>query len=174
MFIIQNATPTDADDRNKVWIKLGADGNFERIFLYTNGAWRSPHAMPTGMMVMADYAVNTQVVGSNTYTDFDGGTLTGADPTTDSGPFWQVMYSARFPLSVGTLPSGKAVAVGDESSATEGQETVELGATNMPEHDHFICYNKEVNASTKRNWLRASTRIMTFIPVRPMKNRMSG
>ncbi len=107
---ISATAPTDT---TQVWQRLDSSGRPAGIYVFASGAWLSPHPLKPGMTLIW----TTTLPNLNT---FDGG---DANPVSAiSGPMWEVVLSAVFPLGAGTLPSGAVVAIGD----TGGSETVAL------------------------------------------------
>lgn len=123
--IVVSATkPTDT---TLVWKQLDSSGNPVRDYVFVSGLWLSRHTIESGIIVEWDTALPN-------FTTFDGG---DADPLSDvSGPMWEEVTAlrAKFPLGVGTLPSGTAVAVGD----TGGEEKHTLTIPEIPSHSHDI------------------------------------
>lgn len=118
------------DDRTKPWVRT-ISGNFDRIYVYNNGAWSSPHPVP------ADTAPNPHErriwVGTESQLKvYDGGSDAGLSETT--GPFWAVdpAFAAAFPVGVGSFPSDDNVPV----KGTGGSETVTLKESELPNHSH--------------------------------------
>lgn len=121
-----SSTPTP-ENQDKPWFRLTTNGAPDKWYVYYNGFWVAKHALPSGVITLWD-GLEASIV------TLDGGE-TGA-VTELSGPFWERVteFDARFPLGVGTLASGTAVAVG----ATGGAETVTLTNEQMPRHRHSI------------------------------------
>jgi len=133
-YIISETAP-GADDQDKLWIKLSG-GAPVRQYVYYNGAWVWPHAIPPSDSRLQIYK------GSSADIDrLDGGSVGAVGSAT--GPFWEIDtdMSGRFPLGAGTLPSGTAV----DSGTTGGSETVTLTSDQLPDHSHLFTVNKAVN-----------------------------
>jgi hypothetical protein len=125
------ATTPAPDDQDKPWIKLDANGNIERIYSYSNGAWVARHPVAAGTVIMYE--------GSEaSIPTFDGGEAGTVTATT--GPMWEKVsqLDARFPMGPGTLPSGLVVNVGD----TGGEEKHELTEEEIPQHTHVIKFTE--------------------------------
>lgn len=125
-YIISETAP-GADDQDKLWIKLSG-GAPVRQYVYYNGAWVWPHALPPNDSRLQIYK------GSSADIDkLDGGSAGAVGSAT--GPFWEIDtdLSGKFPLGVGTLPSGTAV----DSGTTGGSETVTLTSDQLPDHEHL-------------------------------------
>lgn len=120
--IVQATTPTDT---TATWLQLDSLGRPVRVYYFASGAWLSKHPLEPGITVIW----TTALPNLNT---FDGGDANVISAI--SGPMWEVVLSAKFPLGAGTLPSGAVVAVG----ATGGEETHTLVAAEIPAHTHFI------------------------------------
>lgn len=111
------------DDQDKPWIRLDSNGNIDKIYSFSNGAWVARHPVAPGIVVMYE--------GSEaSITTLDGGESGAITATT--GPMWEKVSTmdARFPIGPGTLASGTIVNVGD----TGGEEKVELLEANIPIH----------------------------------------
>ena len=125
-YIISETAP-GADDQDKLWIKLSG-GAPVRQYVYYNGAWVWPHAIPP-----SDSRLQIYKGSSSDITGLDGGSAGAVGSAT--GPFWEIDtdLSGKFPLGVGTLPSGAAV----DSGTTGGSETVTLTSDQLPDHEHL-------------------------------------
>ena len=121
-----SATAPGADDQDKLWIKTSS-GAPVRQFVYYNGSWVWPHHIPASDGRVIIYTGSAASVDT-----LDGGTSGTAKSA--SGPFWEIVtdMSGRFPLGVGTLDSGTAVAVTD----TGGEEKHTLTQAELPDHTH--------------------------------------
>lgn len=111
------------DDQDKPWLRLDANGNIDKIYSFSNGAWVARHPVAPGIVVMYE--------GSEvSITTLDGGESGAITATT--GPMWEKVSTmdARFPIGPGTLASGSVVNIGD----TGGLEEVELLEANIPIH----------------------------------------
>lgn len=131
---VGNTTPS-SENRDKPWFRLNTDGTPDGWYAYANGNWLRRYTGPDpGAIIMWDGAA----AGIDT---LDGGEAGAATLTT--GPFWERVTSmdAKFPIGVGTLPGGTAVAVGD----TGGADTVTLDLENIPSHDHSIANLKLIH-----------------------------
>jgi microcystin-dependent protein len=130
-YIISETAP-GADDRDKLWIKTSS-GAPVRQYVFYNGAWVWPHHIPA-----ADGRVIIYTGSAASVDTLDGGTAGTA--YTAAGPFWQIAteLSGRFPLGVGTLDSGTAVAVTD----TGGEEKHTLTQDELPDHEHTLTVNE--------------------------------
>lgn len=116
---VGTTAPTDFD---KAWLKLDSQLRPQALYYYNNGQWISKHPMAPGQIVMWMSALPD----FNTYDGGSAGAVSDA-----SGPMWEEVTElrAKFPLGVGTLPGGTAVAL----AATGGLETVP-----MADHVHTI------------------------------------
>lgn len=122
--IVSSTAPADT---TKAWLQLDSFARPVRLYFFASGAWLSMHPQVPGATMMWTTTLPTM-------TTFDGG---DANPVSAiSGPMWEVVtaFQAKFPIGVGTLPSGTVLAVGD----TGGAETVTLAANNMPAHNHEV------------------------------------
>lgn len=97
-FNLGNSQPT-VDNQDKPWIRTNADGTFDAIYVFANGAWLSPYptaAGPNGVRwLYADTEVSLET--------FDGGSAGAVTSTT--GPFWQADHDwdDKLPRGVGTV-----------------------------------------------------------------------
>lgn len=122
--ILSSTAPSDT---TKAWFQLDSFGRPVRLYAFASGAWLSLHPCVPGFTMIWTTTLPTM-------TTFDGG---DANPVSAiSGPMWEEVVSLRaaFPLGAGTLPSGTVVAAG----GTGGVETVTLGSTNVPAHNHDL------------------------------------
>jgi hypothetical protein len=97
-------------------------------WFFGNGTWQRPHAVPAGGSERRLW------MGSPTdLQTYDGGSATVSNPA-NSGPMWEIdtTFAARFPVGVGSFPSGAVVAVG----TTAGDELTTLTTLNLPPHSH--------------------------------------
>lgn len=95
---------TSPADTTQAWLRLDASGRPVGLYWFASGAWLSPHPMQPGMTIIWTTALPNLNI-------FDGG---DANPVSAvSGPMWEVVLSAVFPLAAGTFASGKVVAIGD-------------------------------------------------------------
>lgn len=119
---VNYGTSTPAvNDRDKPWYRLNPDGSPDGWYSFFNGSWKRPHTLSTGITTL--WTGNAALIDT-----LDGGSA--GVVTIQSGPFWQIVtaLSAKFPLGVGTLLSGAAVAVG----ATDGEEKHALLTAELP------------------------------------------
>lgn len=129
-YVMQAGTPS-ADDRDKLWIKLSGSAPVGQ-FVYYNGVWVWPHDVPASDSRL--YLYTGTAGGVDTLDGGNGNAVAQAD-----GPFWQIetALEARFPVGVGSFPSGTAVAVG----GTGGSEDVTLTTAQIPAHTHNTPYS---------------------------------
>lgn len=113
-------------DQTRPWMQLDQFGRPIRIYFFAAGAWLSRHAMEPGLTVWWFDTLPT-------LSTFDGGD--GGPDSAISGKMWQqaknsdgVTIEAKFPVAVGTLPSGASLAQG----ATGGQEKHVLTIPELP------------------------------------------
>lgn len=137
-FFVISETEPDAEDRDKMWIKLLPGGAPDgRYYIYYLGEWVYPHP------IEAESSVRMIWVGSESELwSFDGGDGTDPSsvaPTATTGAMWErdTAFDFRFPLGAGTSPKPTTVSVGD----TGGAEEIELAAGQMPEHTHTVDAN---------------------------------
>jgi hypothetical protein len=121
------STEPAPEDRGKPWFRYNNDGSPDRWYIYFGGSWVSPFSLP--------YDNKTLYIYIGTTTDLktkDGGE--DAPITTKTGPFWEVdsTIAAKFPLPVGTLPSGTSVAL----ASTGGEEKHALTDAEGAVHTH--------------------------------------
>lgn len=130
-YIISDTAPT-ADDQDKLWLKTSS-GAPVRIFKFYNGAWVWPHALDPSDSRIQIYKGTAASVDT-----LDGGVAGTAQEA--SGPFWEIDtdLSARFPVGVGTLASGTAIAEG----GTGGEDEHTLVQAELPDHSHSFTVNE--------------------------------
>lgn len=130
-YIISDTAPT-ADDQDKLWIKTSSGGPV-RPFIFYNGAWSWPHPVPNDPTRIQIYKGTAASIDT-----LDGG-VAGAVGAA-SGPFWEIDtdLSAKFPVGVGTLASGTAIAEG----GTGGEENHTLVQAELPDHSHTFTLNR--------------------------------
>ena len=116
---------TKPGDTTLVWKQLDSSGNPVRDYVFVGGLWLSRHTLEAGSIMLWASALPD-------FTTFDGGD--GGALSLISGPMWAEVTElrARFPIGVGTLPSGTALAVGD----TGGEEKHVLTIPEIPAHTH--------------------------------------
>lgn len=121
-FVKQHAEPS-VDQRDLPWIRLTASGAFDKVYIFIDGQWCSPHAVPASS--------NQRIVWVGEAADvdiFDGGAAGTVGNA--SGPMWEIdtAFAARFPVGVGTFAASGAVAVND----TGGEDRHVLTEAEMP------------------------------------------
>lgn len=123
-----NTTPSP-DNQDKPWRRLNTNGTPDRWYDYVGGVWLARHPAAPGTIIMYDGA-------EATIDTFDGGEAGTVSETT--GPMWErvTALNARFPIGVGTLPSGTSVAV----TNTGGAEKHTLIEAEIPAHTHQFKY----------------------------------
>jgi hypothetical protein len=128
-FLNKGTSPPEPDMRDYAWQRLNSDGSPDRIYNYWSGLWIARHSLPPGSII-----VYTGTVAS--IPTFDGGEASPAVATPTSGPMWEqyTNLTGRFPIGVGTLPSGAVVGVEEEG----GEELHTLTKGEMPEHSHYL------------------------------------
>lgn len=119
------ASQTKPVDTTQIWLQLDTQGRPVRLYTFAAGVWLSLHPDFTGKTIIWTGAVPD-------FTVFDGGDANA--PGVYSGPMWQAVLPASFPLGAGTLPSGTVVAPGQ----TGGEEKHALALTEMPYHTHSV------------------------------------
>lgn len=119
-------TVPSTDDQLQPWIRTNNDGSLDRIYVFNNGNWLSPHAIPsnfvTGWNVSDGDAAGVDLL--------DGG---NSNPVTISdGPFWAILAIAngRFLIGAGT-PTGSGVST-FPSKSVGGEESVALTFSQLP------------------------------------------
>lgn len=125
--IVSETKPVDT---TAVWKRVVNNGGSlypTQDYIYVAGIWVSRHTLEPGSIIMWGNALPD-------FTTFDGGD--GGALSIISGPMWSEVteLQARFPIGVGTLPSGTALALG----ATGGEETHLLTTAEMPPHTHSL------------------------------------
>lgn len=124
-----SSTP-GVNDRSKPWFRLEGSGAPDRWYVFFDGKWVSPHAVPQNSK---ERRIWTGTTGE--LTTYDGG---DANPIGDaSGPMWEVdtAFATRMPVGVGTFPNlGTVLNVTD----TGGEDKHLLTTAEMPAHQHSI------------------------------------
>lgn len=118
--LVSSTKPTDT---TRAWLQLDSQGRPVRFYYFASGAWLSQHPCVPGFTMIWTTALPN-------FATFDGGDANAVSAI--SGPMWEVVLPAVFPLGAGTLPSGKIVAIGD----TGGEENHTLTEKEMPPHTH--------------------------------------
>lgn len=133
-----NTEPT-AENRGKPWLRLKGDGTLDRVYIYYNGQWVSPHVTPAGGSERRLWVGTTGEL--ETYDGGQAGTVGAA-----SGPMWEVdtAFAGRMPLGVGTTPSSVAIAV----ATNYGNDKVTITDANLPEHFHYVAKSTQQNSSS--------------------------
>ena len=118
-----------------VWFQIDSLNRFIRMFTFAQGSWLSAHPLPPGSTIWWFSALPN-------FSVFDGGDSFAAGIA--SGAMWQqatvdgtalgTVISAQFPVTAGTLPSGKVLAV----SGSGGEENHTLLTAELPAHAHFV------------------------------------
>ena len=126
-----SATPPP--NTSAVWFQIDSLNRFIRMFTYAQGSWLSAHPLPPGSTIWWFSALPN-------FSVFDGGDSFA--PGVASGAMWQqatvdgtalgTVISAQFPVTAGTLPSGKVLAVGGSG----GEENHTLLTAEIPLHQH--------------------------------------
>jgi len=115
-----------------------------RFYSFAQGAWLSLHPSIPGMTMIWTGALPD-------FTTFDGGDANASSAI--SGPMWQVVLQATFPMGAGTLPSGTVVTSGQ----TGGEEKHVLTLNELAPHTHAVklthgnSYTGEPNVLTVGN-----------------------
>lgn len=111
--LLIQADEPGVDERSDAWLRLiGADLYMERIYVFANGSWVSPHPIPAS----SDY--RSLWVGSTVdLQTFDGGEVGAVTATT--GPMWEVDtdFAGRIFMAPGAIPDvnpAKNLAVGED------------------------------------------------------------
>lgn len=129
--VIGSDEPAPAD-RIYLWYRTNPDGTPRdgHLYRYIMGAWLSLHQLPPGVVTI--YRGTAASIDT-----FDGGEAGAITPTT--GPFWARVteLNARFPLGLGTLPSGTVLGMGDQG----GEEKHVLIGDELPSADNVIEVN---------------------------------
>lgn len=122
-------------DQTQAWLKLDSLGRPVRLYSFASGAWLSLHPTVPGTTIMWINAVPN-------FTTFDGGDANALSSL--SGPMWQVAVdlannpiTAKFPIAVGTLPSGLVLNVGD-TGGEEKHTITEAESVVQSSHQHAV------------------------------------
>lgn len=112
------------DKQDKPWLKTDASYVPDRWYVYSSGAWIAKHPDAPGKIVIYD-GLEADIA---TYDGGEAGTVTAT-----TGPMWEkyTPLNARFPIGIGTLPSGKLITLVG-ADATGGEEKHELVESELP------------------------------------------
>lgn len=123
-FNFGNVTP-DAEDRDKPWFRVNADGTPDKLYSYSSGSWLALHPMAPGLVLMYEGS-------EGSIATLDGGESGTVSAST--GPFWErvTAMDARFPVGPGTTANGTSILIGD----TGGADEVALTEAQLPSHSH--------------------------------------
>lgn len=130
--IITGASTPAATDRDKLWAK-DDDPNPPYRYNTSLGAWVVKHPMAaSGFNRRMWVGTPTQLLSE------DGGDGTATVPAPVAGAMWEIdtVIQARFPVGVGTFPSGAVVAL----LGTGGEEKHVLLTAELASHVHIIDY----------------------------------
>lgn len=131
-------TEPAADDRNKPWLRLNADGSRDDWYVFFTGQWLAPYRVPASSDERRLWVGLEAVLPA-----YDGGEVAVVSDST--GPFWEVDhdFDARFPVGPGTFDvdpadpaSGQSVSVGGEGG--KENSVVTIGMANLAPHQHDI------------------------------------
>jgi hypothetical protein len=137
-------SPTKPLDTTVEWTQLDTLGRPVRNYNFAQGAWLSLHPLAPGMTLIWTGSLPD-------FTTFDGGDANALSPI--SGPMWQTVLAATFPVGAGTLPSGTVLT----SGATGGEEKHVLTINELAPHTHDVklthgnSYTGEPNVLTVGN-----------------------
>lgn len=122
---IGDDTP-DPADRVYPWIRT-VGGMPDKVYVYVSGSWMAKHPDFVGKVVM--WEGNSANIAT-----LDDGLAEPLSATT--GPMWELVtqLAAKFPLGVGTLPSGIVIGVG----TTGGEENHSLTVPELAPHLHAV------------------------------------
>lgn len=130
-------TPSPSQ-RGNPWVRTTTTGTPTGLWVFSNGFWLSPHPAYDPVNDLMDTDRLMLWLGADVDIDaLDGGE---AGAVTDfSGPMWTKFtdIGAKFPLAVGTLPSGKIINVGD----TGGEEQHTLIIDELPAFTPAMKFN---------------------------------
>ena len=120
-----NSTPS-ADQRGYPWARLNVDGSFDRVYVYFNGSWVSPHSIPASSPVRYFYLDTLASI-----TNYDGGSVGAITATT--GPMWEVdtAMQGRMPIGV----SGDFL-----EGTTGGAKEITLTEAQLAAHTHGLTF----------------------------------
>lgn len=138
-YIWTGATPPIDFTTYPLWAPLDGAGApmFPGLFGYDTafGGWTAKHPVPANSSMVVLWIGTLAAIDT-----FDGGAAGAISAYT--GPMWVVVaaLAARFPVGVGTFPSGAGVAIG----ATGGEEKHQLVVTELPSHNHPVTYSGDL------------------------------
>jgi|ERR1051326_4649288 hypothetical protein len=139
--VFGDATP-GVDDRDKFWVRTIAN-RFDGIYTYdpTIALWTTKfYPEPDGGAKVQLYTGDPTLIPT-----LDGGS--NVPVTAYQGPFWAIAteFAARFPLGLGTLPSG--LVIGDGTPGGEENHTLLL--KEIPSHTHDVILPNDAPTGTK-------------------------
>lgn len=126
-----STTPT-SDQQALPWYRLNGDGTPDNWYVYANGAWIRPHPIPPNSPALQFYTGSFGSIDS-----YDGGE--SGNPTSDSGPMWQVFgqasdISTDYGTMGGRIPIGASADFPLGSTGGSIQHTFVLNE--IPPHTH--------------------------------------
>jgi hypothetical protein len=137
-----STTPT-AENQDRPWVRTNVDGSPDRVYVYYNGKWVSPHPITGASSYRALWVGSLASLYS-----FDGGDGTDPTviaPTATTGAMWQEDTDFQDKIPMGVLAAtGQVPTVG----ATAGALDATIAEANLPEHFHFVA-NTEQNTSNE-------------------------
>lgn len=146
----QASAPTPGS--NTAWGKLDGLGRPIGVYFFAQGAWLRLHTTVPGLTIWWFNALPD-------FTTFDGGDGNTLSPI--SGPMWQQaldgngnLIQAAFPVTPGTLPSGKVLGLGGSG----GEEAHILVPTEDVPHQHFVVNTDQ----TQTNGPQSNTFLIQF------------
>lgn len=136
-FIASVTKPGPEFQGNTAWQQLDSLGRPGNIYFFAQGSWLSKHPMVPGSVIWY-----FQPMDATSILTFDGGDNQVLSPYT--GQMWQfatidgsaggTRIAAQFPITAGTLASGKILNLSDVG----GNETHVQDITEMPPHTHTM------------------------------------
>jgi hypothetical protein len=126
--VFQAAKPSVAD-QDKLWVRTNADGTLDRSYTFSNGIWRSPHAIPPNFTML--YWGDISSIDS-----FDGGAA--GTVTATAGPFWAEVTEARGRFPIHPDPNKVLLTTPVSVKGTGGEELHTLVPGALPDHVHQL------------------------------------
>ena len=142
------STTPAAEDQDKPWVRTLVDGSPDRLYIYFNGNWVSPHAIqPSQLYIRWLWVGSVAALRS-----FDGGDGSSDAATPTTGAMWEIdaTVDAKFLCTPGTFTNAGELAVDSSLTATgvAGEDQHTLTTAESPAHTHK-CVDSETITNTE-------------------------